>query len=65
VTSIRCWLCGIEPRDMITFSNWNGCRWSEPDWPYSEDHEHAERPPTPAELVAAGQRILDRIRTEI
>lgn len=59
---LRCWQCGTEPTgvaDARTFG--------EPEpvliptgWP-DGDHEHAVNPPTPTELVDAGDRIRARM----
>lgn len=61
---MRCWWCGAEAetyeiRDMQT---------AQPvrivaSWP-DGDHVHTERPPSPAELEAAGHAALMRIMVE-
>jgi hypothetical protein len=60
---VRCWLCGVVPLSEIDTSTL-GSAFSTSvagRWP-AGDHEHAERPPTPAELEQAGHEALIRIR---
>jgi len=62
---IRCWQCGVEPHETFDVSTMESATVTEiaGRWP-SGDHEHAQRPPTPAELEQAGHQALIRIRTE-
>jgi hypothetical protein len=63
---MKCWQCGVEP-----FETFDIRTFGDPDavyiagsWPPATDHEHAERPPTPAELAAGGDAALARVLTE-
>ena len=64
---IRCWLCGMEydnsmVRDFTREHDSMQIRilggWPEPS---ADGHDHASRPPSPAELLTAGVRVLERI----
>jgi hypothetical protein len=62
---VRCWQCGVEPvalHDVTTLSDPEPQYL--PNWPPRTDHDHAERPPTPAELEQAGYLTLTRILRE-
>jgi hypothetical protein len=66
-TELRCWQCGAEPTvvDITRTSDLPHRvlvpgRWPEP----AVDHEHAVRPPTPAELGVAGDAARARMVTE-
>lgn len=60
--SITCWWCGIEPEQLFEITQLNEAqRRYLPNWP-AGDHEHAENPPTPYELLDAGHRTLMRMR---
>lgn len=60
---MRCWLCDAEPVRLleITTLGEREPRYM-PLWPRSDDHAHADRPPTPSELEQAGHEALMRIR---
>lgn len=64
---MRCWYCGVEPDRLFEVTQINQ---AEPEYlpawpgPGPADHEHAERPPSPYELVDAGHRALMRLRGE-
>lgn len=60
---VRCWLCGASPDVFVAVKSMDS-----PDhvvvvrWPVGDrEHEHAERPPTPAELADQGHQALRRI----
>lgn len=61
---MRCWFCGVEPLDVFEVTALGD---AEPrflaNWP-AGNHEHAERPPSPAQLEAAGHEALMRIRRQ-
>jgi hypothetical protein len=62
---ITCWQCGVEPLESIEVTRMGE---REPSyvpgrWPPG-DHEHAVNPPTPSELLAAGDRAVARILEE-
>jgi len=58
---MRCWWCGVEPDDVLEDTRLGDAeRRYLPVWP-SGDHDHAERPPTPGEMLEAGARRFDRI----
>jgi hypothetical protein len=59
---MRCWQCGVEPDEVLEVTRMGD---AEPSflpgrWPPG-DHPHAERPPTPAELSAAGDAVMARM----
>ncbi len=62
---MRCWSCGIEPDRLIDVTTLSQ---AEPEylpvWPANDDHEHAERSPSPAQLEQAGHEALQRIRRQ-
>jgi hypothetical protein len=60
---MRCWSCGVEP-EMVDVSTVTDAqpRYISGRWPTGDDHEHAERPPTPGQLEQAGHEALMRIR---
>ncbi len=60
---MRCWQCGVEPLETFDVSTMESAQPVEiaGRWP-AGDHEHAERPPTTAELEQAGHVALQRIR---
>ncbi len=63
---IRCWQCGIEPvaiEEIRTMADSRPVR-VVVEWPPG-DHEHAEHPPTPAELEREGYRSLRRILEDV
>ena len=61
--TIRCWQCGVEPEMVDVRTPLDPGPVLIPGrWP-DGDHQHAERPPSPTELVAEGHRILHRILT--
>jgi len=60
--SARCWACQVEPVELHEITAMADAeKVYLPRWPADGDHEHAERPPTPDELVAAGARALDQV----
>jgi hypothetical protein len=64
--SMRCWQCGVEPLETFDVGTLDSptVREIPGRWPPG-DHEHAERPPTAAELERAGHNALMRIRAEV
>lgn len=61
---MKCWLCGVEPLLEIDttalnspFNTKTAGRWP----PATDGHQHAEQPPTPAQLEQAGHDTLMRI----
>jgi hypothetical protein len=63
LAGVRCWLCGVEPEGIVETTGLGDAKRSfvPGHWPPG-DHEHAERPPTPAQLEQAGHEALMRIR---
>ena len=62
---MKCWQCGAEPEEVyevVSMETQQPVR-VVARWP-TGDHEHAERPPTPEELAAAGSVALARITGE-
>jgi hypothetical protein len=62
---MRCWQCGAEPLEVheITTLDNAQLRYLPGLYPPAEDgHQHATKPPSPAELKQAGHRTLMRIR---
>jgi hypothetical protein len=63
---MRCWWCGVEPDDVHTLEI-TSLGDAKPryltniDWPDAGDHDHAEKPPMPGELLEYGSRCFDRI----
>lgn len=58
---MRCWWCGVEPSGVIDITRFGDVEpRTFPVWP-AGDHDHAEKPPTPGELLAAGAKRFDRI----
>lgn len=58
---MRCWWCGVEPDNVLTTQTLGDPApryW--PVWP-AGDHDHAEEPPSPGELLRAGADRFDRI----
>lgn len=62
---MRCWQCGVEPTGTVNVQNFGdpGPVYVPTGWPPG-DHQHAEHPPSPAELQQAGHRALRRILEE-
>jgi hypothetical protein len=60
---MRCWYCGVEPTGVVEVTSLDvgEPQYAPTGWPRATDHEHAERAPTPGELLAAGARALDRV----
>lgn len=63
---MRCWLCGAEPLEVHSVV---GMESPNPviifvRWPENGDHEHADRPPTPDELIESGHVALLNIQAE-
>lgn len=56
---MKCWICGVEPLEVYETTALGSAQptFIPGRWPEG-DHVHAERPPTPAELEAAGDRAL-------
>ncbi len=54
---VRCWQCGVEAEGANLVEGVGLV----PYW-LSTDHEHAELPPTPEQLQAAGAAALARIQ---
>jgi hypothetical protein len=58
---VRCWWCGVEPDDVLEITTLGDeTRRYLPVWPPG-DHDHAESPPTPGELLERGAWRFDRI----
>jgi hypothetical protein len=58
---VRCWWCGVAPTEVLEITQLGDAEpryW--PNWP-AGDHDHAARPPSPGELLAAGAARFDRI----
>jgi hypothetical protein len=64
VERVKCWWCGVEPIDFVEITSF-GDREPRylPNWP-GADHEHAETPPSPAQLEDPGHRALMRLRSQ-
>jgi hypothetical protein len=58
--AMSCWQCGVQPEDLVEVRSLGGPVRFIPQWP-AGDHEHAEKPPTPEELLNAGSATLLRI----
>ncbi|MFD6565371.1 hypothetical protein [Micromonospora profundi] len=62
MTDPRCWLCGVEPDDVIEDHRLGQAEPQQtPVWPTGGDHTHALTPPTPQQLVADGHATYRRI----
>jgi hypothetical protein len=72
--SKTCWWCGVEPTEVVeqTFDITvmeqvepvQQIKHSWVRWPQG-DHEHAELPPSPAQLEQAGHEVLARILQDV
>lgn len=67
VMVLRCWWCGTEPDDAVEVVSFDGHRRRTVPirWPHASDHEHSLSPPSPADLVHAGETAMSRIREEL
>jgi hypothetical protein len=64
--TLRCWQCGVEPTGTVNVQTFTdpGPVYVATGWPPG-NHEHAEHPPTPAELERDGHRSLRRILEDV
>lgn len=63
---MRCWYCGVGPDAVFEITDFQDIepRYL-PNWPRAAtDHEHAERPPSPAQLEQAGHEVLLQVRRQ-
>ncbi len=56
-----CWWCGAEADDVVQVHQFGRPVRAIPNWPFATDHQHAEDPPSPAQLERAGHAALMRI----
>lgn len=62
---MNCWFCGIEPDRLVEITRLDSAaREYLPNWPAPTDHQHAEHPPTSAQLEQAGHEALSRVRAQ-
>jgi hypothetical protein len=62
---MNCWQCGVEPTGLAEVSRLGDAepRYLPTGWPPA-DHPHAFDPPSPSELLAAGDAALARVLAE-